>query len=68
MELEAVRRISMGDLTLEVGREVDDGDCAERATLGADTAADAQLFRDESQSRLRGHLQEAMSDDHRPRT
>jgi hypothetical protein len=56
MELEAIRRISMGDLALEVRREVDDRDGTERATLGADTAPNAELLRDKSQPRFRGHL------------
>lgn len=56
MQFEAVGRISVRDLTLEVGGKVDDRDSAEGATLGADTASDTQLLRDECQTRLGGHL------------
>ena len=41
VELEAVGGIAMGDLALEIGREVDNGDGAEGATFGADTATNA---------------------------
>lgn len=44
MELEAVGRVSVGDLRLEVGGQVDDADCAERALLGADTATNTQAL------------------------
>ena len=56
MELEAVGRVTMRDLALEVGGKVDDGDGAEGAALGADTTTDAELLRDEGQSRRGGHL------------
>jgi len=48
MQLEGVRRVSVRDLGLEVGRQVDYGDCIERALLRADTASDTQALRDES--------------------
>jgi len=41
MELEAVGRITVGDLTLKVRGQVDDGDGTEGAPLGTDTATDA---------------------------
>lgn len=47
VELEAVGRVSVGDLGLEVRGQVDDVDGIKRAFLGADTASDAQSLRDE---------------------
>lgn len=41
MKLEAVRAVSMGDLSLEVGGQIDDVDRIEGTLLRADTAADA---------------------------
>lgn len=43
----------MGDLTLEIGGQVDDVDGAEGTFLGADTAADAQTLGDEGYLGLR---------------
>ena len=54
MELEAVGRVPVGDLGLEVGGQVDDGDGIKRALLGADTAADAQGLGDVGDARLGG--------------
>lgn len=54
MELETVGGISMGDLGLKVGRQIDDVDGTERTFLGADAAADTQTFRYESNLRVRG--------------
>jgi hypothetical protein len=54
VELEAVGRVSMGNLGLEVGRQVDNMDCTEWALLGTDTATDAQSLRDESNFRFGG--------------
>lgn len=51
VKLEGVRAISMGDLTLEVGGQVDDGDGVEGALLGADTATDTEGLRDEGKAR-----------------
>lgn len=47
VQLEAVGRVSMGDLGLEVRRQVDDVDSVEGTFLWADTASDAQPLRDE---------------------
>lgn len=47
VQLEAVGRVSVGDLGLEVGGQVDDVDGVEGAFLGADTATDTQALRDE---------------------
>lgn len=46
MELEAVGAIAMGNLTLEIGGQVDDRDGVERTLLGADTTTDAERLRD----------------------
>lgn len=56
MELEAVGGIAMGDLALEVGGQVDNGDGAEGAALGADTTTNAQRLGDKGDARLGGHL------------
>lgn len=56
MELEAVGRVAVGDLGLEVGGQVDDGDGIKGALLGADTAPNAQLLRDEGDFRRVGDL------------
>ena len=47
MQLEAIGRITMGDLRLQVGRQIDDIDRREWAFLDANTAAYAQVFGDE---------------------
>ena len=52
VELEAVGGVSVGDLGLEVGGQVDDGDGIKRALLGADTAADTQGLGDVGDARL----------------
>jgi hypothetical protein len=39
MQLEAIRGITMGNLGLEVGRQVDNVDRAEWALLGANTTS-----------------------------
>jgi hypothetical protein len=41
MQLEAVCRIPMGDLSLQVGGQIDDVDGIERTLLWADTATNA---------------------------
>lgn len=47
VQLEAVRRVSVSDLGLEVGGQVDDVDGVKGAFLRADTATDTQALRDE---------------------
>lgn len=47
MQLEAVGRVTVGDLCLEVGRQVDNVDSAERTFLRADTATDTEALGDE---------------------
>lgn len=56
VQFEAVGRIAMRDLTLEVRGKVDNGDSTEGATLGADTTTDAKRFRDEGDTGLGRHL------------
>lgn len=52
MQLEAVGAIAVGDLALEVGGQVDDGDGVEGALLGADTTTNAERLGDEGEARL----------------
>lgn len=47
VELEAVGRVSMGDLGLEVGGQIDDVDGVKGAFLRADTATDTEALGDE---------------------
>lgn len=54
MELEAVRRVSMGNLGFEVGRQIDDVDGTERAFFRTDATSNAETFRDEGDLGLRG--------------
>lgn len=56
MKLKAVGGVTVGDLALEVRRQVDDGDRTERALLRADTATDTEGFRKKSESRFGGHF------------
>ena len=51
MKLEAVGRVAMGDLGLEVGGQVDDVNGSEWALLGADTTTNAQTLGDEGDLR-----------------
>lgn len=52
MQLEAVGAISVGDLALEVGGQVDDGNGVEGALLGADTTTNAERLGNEGKTRL----------------
>lgn len=56
MQLEAVGRISVRDLGLKVGWQIDDGDSIEGTFLRADTATNTQSFGNESDFALRGNL------------
>lgn len=56
VELEAVGRVTMSDLRLEVGGQVDDVDGIERTFLGADTATNTETLRDEGDFGLVGDL------------
>lgn len=49
VELETVGGVSMGDLTLEVRGQVDNGNGAKWTLLGTDTATDAERLRDEGE-------------------
>jgi hypothetical protein len=51
MELEAVGRISMSNVGLEVCWQVDDVDSSEGAFLWTDTASNAKILGDESNFR-----------------
>lgn len=64
MKLEAIRRVSVGDLGLEIRRQVDDRDCIEGAFLRADTASDAETLGDEGDSRIGGDLDAELSAAH----
>ena len=44
VKLEAIGRVPVGDLGLEVGGQVDDGDGVEGAFFGTDTATDAETL------------------------
>lgn len=54
MKLETVRRVTVGDLGFQVGRQVDDIDRTERAFLGTDTATDTEALGYEGNLGLRG--------------
>lgn len=65
VQLEAVCRVAVSDLRLEVGGQVDDVDGVKGAFLGADTTSNAQALGDEGDLGLGGDLnaQLAGSDD-----
>jgi hypothetical protein len=68
MQLEAICGIAVGDLSLEVGGQVDDVDGPKGTFLWADTATDAKAFRDESNLGLCVNLNaELACADHRAR-
>ena len=52
MQLEAIRAIAVGDLALEVGGQVDDGNGVEGAFFGTDTTTDAERLGDERKTRF----------------
>jgi hypothetical protein len=54
VKLEAVGRVTVGDLRLEVGGQVDNVDGIERTFLGADTATDTETLGDEGDFGLVG--------------
>jgi hypothetical protein len=56
VQLEAVGGVTVGDLGLQVGGQVDDGDGTEGTLLGADTATDAKGFGDKGDLRFGGHF------------
>lgn len=61
MQLEAIGTITVGDLALEVGGQVDDGDGLKGALLGADTTTNAERLGDEGQAIGRGDLNAELS-------
>lgn len=61
MELETVGRVPVGDLGLQVGRQVDDMDSAERTFLGTDTATNAKTFGNEGDLGLGSHFNTELS-------
>lgn len=69
MQLEAVGRVTVGDLCLEVGRQVDNVDSTEGTFLRADTATDTETFGNEGDFRLGCHFDtELACADHRAKT
>jgi hypothetical protein len=54
MKLEAVRRVSMGNMRFEVGWQIDDVDSTERALLWANTTTNTQTLGDEGDLGLGG--------------
>lgn len=65
VELETVGSIAMGDLALQVGGQVDDGDGIKGAFLRADTTTNAKRLRNKSQAggRLNFNAKLATSND-----
>lgn len=61
MELETVGRVAVGNLGLQVGRQVDDMDSAERTFLGTDTAANAKAFGNEGDLGFGAHFDTELS-------
>lgn len=47
MELEAIGRVTVGDLSIQVRRQVDNMDGAKRTLLGTDTTTDTETLGDE---------------------
>ncbi|KAI6772291.1 hypothetical protein HG530_003249 [Fusarium avenaceum] len=64
VQLETVGAISVGDLALEVGGQVDDGNGVEGALLGADTTTDTERLGDECQLRVALDLDTELSTAH----
>lgn len=54
VKLEAVGGVTVGDLALQVGGQVDNIDSTERTLLGADTTTDAKALGDEGDLRVGG--------------
>lgn len=61
VELEAVGAISVGDLALEVGGQVDNGNGVEGALLGTDTTTNTQRLGDEGETGLRSDFDTELS-------
>jgi len=56
MKLEAVGRVSMRDVRLEIGWQIDDIDSSKGTFLWADTTTDAKTLRDEGDLGRRIHF------------
>jgi hypothetical protein len=56
VKLEAVGGVTVGDLALQVGGQVDNIDGAERTLLGANTTTDAKALGNEGDLRIGGHF------------
>lgn len=68
MEFEAVGGVPVGDLAFQIGRQVDNVDCAERTFLGTDTTTNAQTLRDKGDLGIGVHFDAKLSGtDHRAR-
>lgn len=61
VELEAVGRVSVGDLGFEVGRQVDDVNSTERTFLRTNTTSNAQTLRNEGDLGLGVHFDTELS-------
>lgn len=64
MELEAVGRVPMADLSLEVRGQVDDSNGPKWALLGTDAASNTETLGNESDSRLCRHLNAELAASH----
>ena len=56
VKLEAIRRITMSDLALQIGGKVDDVDGIKRTLLWANTATNAKALRNKGDLRLGGNF------------
>ena len=56
VQLEAVGGVTVGDLALQIGGQVDDVDGTEGTLLGANTATNAKAFGDKGDLRFGGHF------------
>lgn len=56
VQLETVGRVTVGDLGLQVGGQVDNVDGTERTLLGTDTTTNAQALGNEGDLRLGSHF------------
>lgn len=61
MQLEAILRVSMCCIRLQIGGQIDDIDCFERAFLDANAATDTQFLADTGDGRDGGHFDAELS-------
>ena len=64
MQLETVRRVSMCNLRLQIGWQIDDVDSTERALLYADTTSNTKSLGDECDLRVRGDFDAELPSSH----